>query len=82
MHAKLLQSCLTLCDPVNYIACQAPLSMEFSRQEYWRRLPFSSPGGFPEPGIQPTTFASPDLVWSLFTTAPPGKFDNSTVTGN
>ena len=82
MHAKLLQSCPTLCDPVNYIACQAPLSMEFSRQEYWSRLPFSSPGGLPEPGIQPTTFASPELAWSLFTTAPPGKFDNSTVTGN
>ena len=35
------------------IAHQAPLSMEFSRQEYWSGLPFSSPGDLPEPGIEP-----------------------------
>ena len=35
------QSCLTLCDPMDYIACQAPLSMGFSRQEYWSGLPCS-----------------------------------------
>ena len=34
VHAKLLQSCLTLCDPWT-VAHQAPLSMEFSRKEYW-----------------------------------------------
>ena len=34
------QSCLTLCDPVDYIAHQAPLSVGFSRQEYWSGLPF------------------------------------------
>ena len=39
MHAKLLQSCLILCDPVDPIAHQAPLSMGFSRQEYWSGLP-------------------------------------------
>ena len=33
-------------------ACQAPLSMEFSRQEYWSRLPFPSPGDLPDPGIK------------------------------
>ena len=32
---KLAQPCLTLCDPMDCIACQAPLSMEFSRQGYW-----------------------------------------------
>ena len=32
------------------VACQAPLSMEFSRQEYWSGLPFPSPGGLPDPG--------------------------------
>ena len=37
VHAKLLQSCLTLCDPMN-VACQAPLSMGSSRQEYWSGL--------------------------------------------
>ena len=35
------------------VACQAPLSIGFSRQEYWSRLPFSSPGDLPNPGIEP-----------------------------
>ena len=35
------------------VACQAPLSMEFSRQEYWSGLPFPSPGDLPDPGIEP-----------------------------
>jgi len=34
-------------------ALQAPLSMEFSRQEYWSRLPSPSPGDIPDPGIKP-----------------------------
>ena len=42
MHAKLLQSCQTLCDPTDS-SPQAPLSTGFSRQEYWSRLPFPSP---------------------------------------
>ena len=50
--AKSLQSCPTLCDPWT-VAHQAPLSMEFSRQEYWSGLPFPSPGDLPEPGIEP-----------------------------
>ena len=40
-----------LCSPL-----QAPLSIEFSRQEYWRRLPFSSPGNLLDPGIEPAIF--------------------------
>ena len=35
------------------VACQAPLSMGFSRQEYWSGLPFPSPGDLPDPGIKP-----------------------------
>ena len=35
------------------VACQAPLSMEFSRQEYWSGLLFPSPGDLPDPGIKP-----------------------------
>ena len=35
------------------VACQAPLSMEFSRQEYWSGLPFPSPGDLPDIGIAP-----------------------------
>ena len=40
------------------VACQAPLSEGFSRQEYWSGLPFPPPGGLPDPGIEP---ASPAL---------------------
>ena len=48
------QSCLTLCDPVDTPgAHQAPLSIEFSRQEYWSGLPFSSPGDLLDSGIKP-----------------------------
>ena len=43
------QSCPTLCDPMD---CQAPLSMEFPRQEYWHGLPFPSPGDLPDAGIE------------------------------
>ena len=43
----------TLCDPIDYIACQAPLSMEFSRQEYWSGLPFPSPGDLSTQGSNP-----------------------------
>ena len=43
------QSCLT---PWT-VAHQAPLSMEFSRQEYWSGLPFPSPGYLPDPGVKP-----------------------------
>ena len=47
--AKTLQSCPTLCNPTDYIAHQAPLSMGFSGQEYWSRLSCSSPGDLPDP---------------------------------
>ena len=45
-----LSTCLTLVIPW---ICQAPLSMGFSRQEYWSGLPFPSPGDLPNPGIEP-----------------------------
>ena len=44
--------CLTIVTPWT-VACQAPLSMGFSRQEYWTGLPFPSPGDLPNPGIEP-----------------------------
>ena len=46
MRAKSLQSCPTLCNPTDCIAHKAPLSMGFSRQDYWSRLPFPPPGIF------------------------------------
>ena len=45
------KSCLTLVTPWT-VACQAPLSMRFPRQEYWSGLPFPSPGDLPNPGIK------------------------------
>ena len=52
------------------VALQAPLSMEFSRQEYWSGLPFPSPGDLSDPGIE---HRSPALAGGLFTTEPQGK---------
>ena len=49
------QLCLALCDPRT--TRQAPLSMGFPRQEYWRGLPFPSPGGLSDPGIKPESLA-------------------------
>ena len=51
-------------------AHQAPLSMGFSRQEYWSGLPFPSPGDLPNPGIKPR---SPALQADTLTSEPPGK---------
>ena len=52
------------------VAHQAPLSMGFSRQEYWSGSPFPSPGDLPDPGIQPTSPVSPALAGRFFTTEP------------
>ena len=69
---SITQSYPTLSDPWT-IACQAPLPMGFSRPEYWSRLSFPTPGHLPNPGIKPTSLASPALADGLFTTEPPGK---------
>ena len=52
------------------VAHQAPLSMGFSRQEYWSGLPFPSPGGLLDPGIEPR---SPALQAEALTSEPPGQ---------
>ena len=49
---------------------QAPLSMGFSRQEYWSGFPFPSPGDLPNPGLEPRSLV---LAERFFTTEPPGK---------
>ena len=51
------------------IACQAPLSMGFSRQEYWSGLPCLPPGGLPNPGIEPGSLISCALASGFFTTS-------------
>ena len=52
------------------VDCQAPLSMELSRQEYWSGLPFPSPGDPPDPGIEPW---SPVLQADSVLSEPPEK---------
>ena len=53
------------------VARQAPLSIGFSRQEYWSELPFPSPGDLPNPGIEPVSLRPPALAWAgrFFTTS-------------
>ena len=63
------KSCPTLVTPWT-VACQAPLSMGFPRQEYWSGLPFPSPGDLPGPGIEP---GSPALQADSLLTEPRGK---------
>ena len=65
MHIVLMGSAVSNFVTLWTVACQAPLSMEFSRQEYWRGLPFPPPGDRPDPGIVLVSPASP---------APAGKF--------
>ena len=69
-ESEVTQSCPTFCDPVDCIAHQAPLSMGFSKQEYWSGLPFPSPGDLPDPGIE---LGSPELQADTLTSEPPGK---------
>ena len=70
VHARLLSRVLLFATP-RTVACQAPLSMRFSRQEYWSGLPFPSPGGLPDPGIKPALLEAPSLAGKFFTTEPP-----------
>jgi len=55
------------------VACQAPLSMRFSRKEYWNRLPCPPPGDLPNPGTESTFLVPPALAGGFFTIEPPGK---------
>ena len=64
------KSCPALATPYT-VACQAPLSMGFSRQEYWSGLPFPSPGDLSDPGIESVSLAFLALAGGFFTTEPP-----------
>ena len=61
------------------VACQAPLSMEFSRQEYWSGYPFPSPGNLPDPGMEPQ---SPAFWADSLSSEPPGKPKSSHIPNN
>ena len=67
------KSCLTLETPWT-IACQAPLSMGFPRQEYWNGSSCPSPGDFPDPGI---SHRSPALKVDSLQIEPPGNTTNA-----
>ena len=78
MHAKFLQSCLFATPGT--VACQAPLSTGFPRQEYWRGLPFPFSGDLPNPGIELTSqfFTKNGKVSGrFFTTEPPRNLSNT-----
>jgi len=73
------QLCLTLLWSYRlYVTCQAPLSMGFSRQEYWSGLAFPSLGNLPNPGIKPW---SPTLAGRFFTIWTTGMSGNNAVMG-
>ena len=76
-----LFSCIRLFATLWTVACQALLSMGFPRQEYWNGLPFPPPGDLPDPGMEPTSPASPSpaLAGSFFTTEPLGKHTHTHI---
>ena len=55
------------------VPCQTPLSMEFSRKEYWSGLPFPSPGNLPDRGMELVFAVSPELAGIFITIEPHGK---------
>ena len=63
-HFSPVQLCATLWT----VACQVPLFVGFSRQEYWSGSPFPSPGELPNPGIKPMSLMCPALAGGFFTT--------------
>ena len=67
MHAKSLQLCLTLCNPMDY-SLRGSAVHGFSRQENQSWLPCPPPGDLPDPGIEPASLASPALAGRFFTT--------------
>ena len=58
-----------LCESLWTVACQASLSMRFSRQEYWSGLPCPPPGNLPNPGIELASLLSPALAGKFSTTS-------------
>ena len=66
-------SCVLLFAALGTVACQAPLSMGFSRQEYWSELPYPPPGDLPNPGIKATSLMFSALPGGFLPGAPPEK---------
>ena len=70
-------SCVRLCVMVWTVAHQAPLSVGFSRQEYWSRQPFPPPGDLPDPEIKPLSLRYPAMAGGFFTTSATWKAQSS-----
>ena len=68
LSAKSIQSCPTLCDPMD---CSPPGSSVHGilQARYWSGLPCPPPGNLPDPGIEPVSLVSPALVDEFFTTS-------------
>ena len=66
-------SCVQLCATLWTVACQAPLSIRFSRKEYWNGLPYPPPWDLPDPGIEPMSLKSPALKADSLPTESPVK---------
>ena len=84
MHAYILScfSCVQLFVTPWTIAHQAPLSMGFSRQEYWSGLPCPFPRDLPDPGTEPESLMSPALAGEFFTTSTTGALCKGYLLGN
>ena len=67
------QSHLTLCSPMDCMACKTPLSMGFPRQEYWNGLPFPAPGDLPDQRSNLCLLQVFCIASRFFTAEPPGK---------
>ena len=68
-HSIYVCVCLYMCICIWLVAHQSPLSMGFSRQEYWSGLLCSPPGCLPNPGTEPKSLMSPALAGGFFTTS-------------
>ena len=82
-HTVCALSCSVMSDSAapGTVSCQAPLSMVFSRQEYWGRVPFPSSGALPDPGIKSACLASPALVGRFFTASAIWEAHTETILG-
>ena len=78
VKVSVTQTCPTFCDPMDCVR-QAPLSLGFSRPEYWSGLPFPSPGDLPNPGIE---LESPALQADSLPSEPPGNLCNNVLPKN
>ena len=72
-------SCVQLFVTLWTVACQAPLSMGFSRQEYWSEFPCPPPGDLPDPGIGLESLMFPALAGRFFTTSTTWEAQCSTL---